>query len=190
MFFVALTISILLGVFLGSFMHYKKYYSKPIFHFLNIFETIPSIVLLMLLIPLLSIGKVPTIFSCIIYSILPIARNTFVGLNSISKEYINVSEAIGMSKWNIFLKIRFHMAFPLIIGGIRISIVYTMAIITLGGLIAAGGLGSPIQTGIHMHNKEILIITGIWTSFLAISFDYVASIFEKKISGRFGNVTN
>jgi len=77
------------------------------------------------------------------------------------------------------------MALPLISGGIRVAVVYTMGIITLGGLIAAGGLGVPLQAGIHQYNIPAIIIASLWVGTLGVVFDAVAWIIENKLARRY-----
>ena len=128
----------------------------------------------------------PTIAACILYSILPIARNTYTGLTSVSEEYVEVARAIGMSEREIMLKVRFPLALPLIAAGFRIALVFTMGVVTLGGLIAAGGLGAPLQTGIHLYDGGIILVSGIWVGILAVIFDGIAGIVEKMLHRRYG----
>jgi osmoprotectant transport system permease protein len=74
----------------------------------------------------------------------------------------------------------------MIAAGIRIAIVFTMGVITLGGLIAAGGLGGPIQTGIHLYDKDIILVTGLWIGILAVLVDSIGSLIEKLLNRKYG----
>jgi osmoprotectant transport system permease protein len=123
----------------------------------------------------------PTIVTCIIYSILPIARNTYAGLTSVDQQHIFVAEALGMNDREILRKVRFPLALPLIAAGIRIALVFTMGIVTLGGLIAAGGLGAPLQTGIQLYDKDIIIVAGLWVGLLALLLDTIAGTIEHRL---------
>ncbi len=91
---------------------------------LNIIEVIPTLALLVLFIPILGIGEESTIAASVLYSILPIARNTYVGLITVDKSYIDVAEAMGMREKDILLKIRFPLSLPLITAGVRIAVVF------------------------------------------------------------------
>lgn len=189
MFGIALGIAIIIGIMLGMLVYWKPRYANPLFNILNILETIPALALLVLLLPIIGLGAAPTIAASVLYSVLPIARNTYSGLITVPKEYIESGTAIGMTKIELLTKIKIPLALPMIAGGIRIAIVFTMGIITLGGLIAAGGLGAPLQTGIHLYNKELIIMTGLWVGILALLLDNLGNLAEKLLSRgyKYGN---
>ncbi|WP_087036404.1 ABC transporter permease [Thermococcus litoralis] len=186
MFGIALALSVVIGVLLGLYLYRRPKLAPIAFNVLNILETVPTLALLVLLLPLLGLGEKPTIAASVIYSILPIARNTYTGLTSVERSYIEVAEAIGLSEREILIKVRFPLALPLIAAGVRIAVVFTMGVVTLGGLIAAGGLGAPIQTGIHLYDRDIIVVTGLWVGLLALILDGVAALIERYLRGRYG----
>jgi len=186
MVFIALLIIIIIGVAIGVFLYNKKNLSDIVLNILNIIETIPELVLLVILMPFFGIGFKPTLIASILYSILPVARNTYVGLTQVDKQYLESARAMGLAKREILIHIRIPLALPMIAAGIRIAIVFTMGVVTLGGLIAAGGLGGPIQTGIHLYDKDIILVTGIWIGILAVLVDSIGSWIEKTLNRRYG----
>ncbi|MDK2983672.1 MAG: osmoprotectant transport system permease protein [Thermococcaceae archaeon] len=186
MFGIALALSVVIGVLLGLYLYRRPKLAPIAFNVLNILETVPTLALLVLLLPLLGLGEKPTIAASVIYSILPIARNTYTGLTSVERSYIEVAKAIGLSEREVLLKVRFPLALPLIAAGVRIAVVFTMGVVTLGGLIAAGGLGAPIQTGIHLYDRDIIIVTGLWVGALALILDGVAALIERYLRDRYG----
>ena len=181
MFGIALVLAIILGVILGFYIFRYPKFANIFFNILNVIETIPTIALLIILIPIFGIGSSPTIAACVLYSILPIARNTYTGISSVDKKYIEIADGVGLTKKEILLKIRIPLALPLIIGGIRIAIVFTMGVVTLGGLIAAGGIGEAIQSSIATLDIEAIILAALWVGFLAVIFDGIAGYFEKRL---------
>ncbi len=185
MFGWALGLSIVIGIILGILLSKKQKSANMVFNVLNVVELIPTIALLILFLPLLGLGAPPTIAACVLYSILPITRNTYTGLTSINKEYIEVAKGIGLSNREILFKVRLPFSLPLIISGVRIAIVFTMGVITLGGLIAAGGIGEVIQTGLQFIKMDIIIVSSIWVGVLAVFFDSIAGFFEKFLKRRF-----
>ncbi len=187
LFSIALIAAIIVGVAIGLLIYRRRRYAPPVFSSLNAIETFPDIALLVLLIPLVGIGTVPTIIACVLYSILPIARNTYTGLISVSPELLEVGRAMGLSERFILLKVRFPLAFPMIAGGIRIAIVFTMGIVTLGGIFGAGGLGAPLQTGINLIRPDIIFVAGIWVGILAVILDGIAGGIEASLKRRFGS---
>jgi osmoprotectant transport system permease protein len=186
MFGIALTFALIIGIMVGVLLYRHEKYAGPVLNFLNVVETFPDLALLVLLIPFVGIGAAPTIVACVLYSILPIARNAYTGLTHVSREHIDVAEALGLTGNEILLYIRIPLALPLIAGGIRIAIVFTMGIVTLGGLIGAGGLGAPLQTGIFANIPMLIVIAGIWVGILAVILDGLAGIAEAWLAGRFG----
>jgi len=186
MVFVALAIIIVIGVAIGIFLYNKKYLSNIVLNILNIIETIPELVLLVILMPFFGIGYKPTMIASILYSILPVARNTYVGLIQVDKQYLESARAMGLAEREILWKIRIPLALPMIAAGIRIAIVFVMGVITLGGLIAAGGLGGPIQTGIHLYDRDIILVTGLWIGILAVLLDSIGSFIEKVLNRKYG----
>jgi len=186
MVFVALLFIIAIGVTIGVFLYNKKNLSGIVLNLLNVIETIPELVLLVILMPFFGIGYKPTMIASILYSILPVARNTYVGLIQVDKQYLESARAMGLQEREILWNIRIPLSLPMIAAGIRIAIVFTMGVITLGGLIAAGGLGGPIQTGIHLYDKDIILVTGLWIGILAVLVDSIGSLIEKILNRKYG----
>jgi osmoprotectant transport system permease protein len=186
MVFIALLFIIIIGVTIGVFLYNKKNLSDIVLNLLNIIETIPELVLLVILMPFFGIGYKPTMIASILYSILPVARNTYVGLTQVDRQYLESSRAMGLAEKEILWNIRIPLALPMIAAGIRIAIVFTMGVVTLGGLIAAGGLGGPIQTGIHLYDRDIILVTGLWIGILAVMFDSIGSLIEKILNRKYG----
>lgn len=184
--FIALLFIIIIGVTIGVFLYNKKNLSDIVLNLLNIIETIPELVLLVILMPFFGIGYKPTMIASILYSILPVARNTYVGLTQVDRQYLESSRAMGLAEKEILWNIRIPLALPMIAAGIRIAIVFTMGVVTLGGLIAAGGLGGPIQTGIHLYDRDIILVTGLWIGILAVMFDSIGSLIEKILNRKYG----
>jgi osmoprotectant transport system permease protein len=186
MVFIALLFIIIIGVTIGVFLYNKKNLSDIVLNLLNIIETIPELVLLVILMPFFGIGYKPTMIASILYSILPVARNTYVGLIQVDRQYLESARAMGLAEKEILWNIRIPLALPMIAAGIRIAIVFTMGVVTLGGLIAAGGLGGPIQTGIHLYDRDIILVTGLWIGILAVMFDSIGSLIEKVLNRKYG----
>jgi osmoprotectant transport system permease protein len=185
LFGISLAAATIIGVIIGILIYRYRRTADATLNGLNVIETIPDLALLFLLIPLVGIGEAPTILASVLYSILPIARNTYTGLANVGREYIEVAKAMGMTEREVLFKVRLPMALPLMVGGIRIALVFCMGLVTLGGLIAAGGLGAPIQTGMGLYDMDIILVTGLWVGFLAIAFDGVAALIERKLRRRY-----
>lgn len=186
MLFVALFFSILLGVLIGVLTYKNRKLAASVLNSLNVVETIPDVALLVLLLPIFGIGVGPTIVASILYSILPIARNTYTGLSNVPREYIEIADALGLTQREVLFKVRFPLSLPLIAGGIRIAVVFTMGVVTLGGLIAAGGLGAALQNGIQLYDMGTILVTGAWVGLIAVILDGIAGMIENIFKARYG----
>jgi len=186
MFTIALFVSILIGIAVGVLIYRSPKLADPVLNGLNVVETIPDVALLVLLLPIFGIGAGPTVAASILYSILPIARNTYTGLANVPREYVEIAEALGLNPGEILMRVRFPLALPLIAGGIRIAVVFTMGVVTLGGLIAAGGLGAALQNGIQLYDMGTILITGAWVGLLAVILDGGAGVIENRLKVRYG----
>ncbi len=187
MFGVALTLASIIGVALGMLIYSNERVANTTINALNILETIPDIPMLVLLLPIVGLGTTPTIIASILYSILPITRNTYTGLKGVDAQYIYIARAMGLSTKEILYKVRFPLSLPLIAGGIRIALVFTMGVVTLGGLIAAGGLGTVLIVGIQLYDVNAILVAGLWTGALAVLLDMVAGVIENKLKRRFSS---
>ena len=186
MLFVALFFSILLGVLIGVLTYKNRMLAAPVLNSLNVVETIPDVALLVLLLPIFGIGVGPTIVASILYSILPIARNTYTGLSNVPREYIEIADALELTQREVLFKVRFPLSLPLIAGGIRIAVIFTMGVVTLGGLIVAGDLGAALQNGIQLYDMGTILVTGAWVGLIAVILDGIAGMIENIFKARYG----
>ena len=116
MFTIALFVSILIGIAVGVLIYRSPKLADPVLNGLNVVETIPDVALLVLLLPIFGIGAGPTVAASILYSILPITRNTYTGLANVPREYVEIAEALGLNPGEVLMRVRFPLALPLIAG--------------------------------------------------------------------------
>lgn len=154
---------------------------------LNVIEMIPDIALLLLLIPLTGIGAAPTVTVAVLYSRLSVVRNTSIGIRSVRSDLIESRIALDMTERDIIMQIRLPLVLPLITRGMRTAVVYSMGIVTLGGIIGARGLGAVLQAGITRNNMTVILVAGVWIGFLAVIMDLVAASGEWYLSSRYGD---
>ena len=141
---IAVGVSILIGVPLGILIGYVRGLNRPVIAIANIVQAIPSMALLGLCIPLLGIGRLPSIVMVIIYSLLPIIKNSYTGITNIDPLLVESSVAIGMTRWQVLSRVKLPLALPVIMAGVRISAVTAVGTMTMAAFIGAGGLGYPI----------------------------------------------
>jgi osmoprotectant transport system permease protein len=141
----------------------------------GIIQTIPSLALLVFMIPLLKTGTTPAIVALFLYSLLPIMNNTATGLKSIAPSVRESAEALGLSRAARLWLVELPLASPSILAGIKTSAVINIGTATLGALIGAGGYGQPIQTGLQQNNLGEILFGAIPAAALAL---VVQGLFE------------
>ena len=125
------------------------------------------------LIPILGIGSKPAIIMVVMYSLLPILKNTFTGLTNISPALIEAADGMGLTNTQVLLKVRFPLAMPIIMSGIRISSVTAVGLMTIAAFIGAGGLGYLVFSGVQTVDNNMILAGAIPACFLAIILDFV-----------------
>lgn len=174
--FIAMIIAIPLAILIAN----KKKVSEVALQIAGIMQTIPSLALLGLFIPLLGIGKKPAIVTLVIYGIFPILQNTISGLRGIDPSLKEAATAFGMTRFEKLKTYEIPLAMPHIIGGVRTSSVMLIGTATLGALIGAGGLGSFILLGIDRNDTSLILIGAISSAILAITINALIKFMEDK----------
>ena len=165
---LSLMLAILVGVPLGVLASRSATLGSAILSVSGLLQTIPSLALLAALIPLLGIGVLPALVALFLYSLLPIVRNTYVGLTTIPAPLSEAAEAIGLSGRAKLFGVRLPMASPSIMAGIKTSAVINVGTATLAALIGAGGLGEPILSGIQLRQTGLILQGAIPAAVLAL----------------------
>lgn len=165
---ISLTAAIFISIPLGIISFHHKKAGQIILAITGIFQTIPSLALLVFMIPLLGIGAKPAIFALFLYSLLPIIRNTYSGLSDIPNSIRESSLVLGISTITRLRRIEIPLATRSILAGIKTSAVINIGTATLGALIGAGGYGQPILTGIRLDNTTLILEGAIPAACLAL----------------------
>ncbi|MFS0646511.1 osmoprotectant update ABC transporter permease/substrate-binding subunit OpuFB [Siminovitchia sp. 179-K 8D1 HS] len=177
--FIAIFFAVLIAIPLGIFLTRKKKAAEGIIGASAVLQTIPSLALLGLLIPLFGIGKVPAIIALVAYALLPILRNTYTGIKEVDPSLTEAARAMGMNGRQRLLKVELPLATPVIMAGIRTAMVLIVGTATLAALIGAGGLGDIILLGIDRNNSSLIVIGAVPAALLAILFDVLLRRFEQ-----------
>ncbi|AIY83465.1 binding--dependent transport system inner membrane component family protein [Clostridium baratii str. Sullivan] len=185
----AILIAILVGVPLGIIVSRVKFLRKPIIGFVNLIQAVPSMALLGLLIPLLGIGSTPAIFMVVIYSLLPIVKNTYTGLTSIDPVILESAKGIGLTRNQTLFRIQLPLALPIIMAGVRISAVTAVGLMTLAAFIGAGGLGYLVFSGVQTVNNSMILAGAIPACILALIVDFIFSKIEAAVTPKGLNPT-
>jgi osmoprotectant transport system permease protein len=155
-----------LGLALG--VHRSQGLSNAVLYTTGLLQTVPSIALLALLIPLVGVGEFPAIIALFLYSLLPIARNTITALVTIDPVLRQVARALGLTQLQRLRTIYLPLALPHALAGIRIAAVVSIGTATLAAFIGAGGLGEPIVTGLALNDSNLILQGAIPAAALAI----------------------
>jgi osmoprotectant transport system permease protein len=144
----------------------------------NASQAIPSLGLLVLLAIAMGVGFRTAMIALVAYAVLPVLRNTMVGIEQVDPAVIESGRGMGMSGAQILRRIELPLAVPVILAGIRISIILCIGTATLVTIVGAGGLGDLIITGIAMRRNSIILVGAVLTAVLALLFDWFAGIVE------------
>jgi osmoprotectant transport system permease protein len=178
---VSLSFAILIALPLGIIAAKSNQLAQPILSIVGVLQTIPSLALLVFMIPLFGIGTFPAMAALFLYSLLPIVRNTHSGITEIDPNLKESALALGLPKITILKKIELPLATPTILAGIKTSAVINVGTATLGALIGAGGYGQPILTGIRLDDVNLILQGAIPAALLALSVQWVFDSIEKRM---------
>jgi osmoprotectant transport system permease protein len=184
----AVLLAIVIGVPLGVIATRYKNLGNGILGVANVFQTIPSLALFGFIIPIPLIGGIgyrPAVVVLFLYALLPIIKNTYIGIRQVDPSVIESAKGMGMTSGQILFMISLPLSFPVIMGGIRVATVINIGTATIAALIGAGGLGDFIFRGISNDNINITLAGAIPTTVLALIIDYLLGIIENRVSVNF-----
>jgi osmoprotectant transport system permease protein len=179
---ISLGAGIVVAVPLGILLTRFPKTAKVVIAIASMLQTVPSLALLALMIPIFGIGKFPAIVALFIYSLLPILRNTYIGMEGVDPVLLDSAKGMGMTGWQRVWQISLPQALPVIMAGIRLSAVYLIAWATLASYIGAGGLGDFIFNGLNLYQPDLIIGGTIPVSILALLTDFLLSKLERRLT--------
>lgn len=177
--FVALLIATIIAVPLAILLTKTKKLSEIVMNIAAVLQTIPSLALLGLMIPIFGIGRLPAIIALVVYALLPILRNTYTGIKEVDSSLIEAAKGIGMKPLRRLTKVELPIAMPVMMAGIRTAMLLIIGTATLAALIGAGGLGDLILLGIDRNDSSLILIGAIPAALLAIIFDFILRYMER-----------
>lgn len=180
--FSALILSVIICIPLGMICAKKEKISMLIINFMNSLRVIPSLAILIIVLPVLGTGFLPALVALTILACPPILINTYLGFRTIDHAIIQSAWGMGMSGREILRKIEVPLALPLIIVGVRIAAVEVIAGATLASFIGGGGLGTFIVNGLGMYNFSLLLVGAIPVAFLAVIIEIVFTGMERMVT--------
>jgi len=181
---ISMAIAVAIGVPLGLVIVRHPRLRTVSLAVASILQTIPSLALFGFLIPLPFLGGIgahTAIVALVLYALLPILRNTFVGLTSIDPAILEAAEGMGMTQQQILFRVRLPLASSFIMAGVRTATVITIGIATIAAAIGAGGLGTFIFRGVAMVSDAVILAGAIPAAILALFADFLLGLLERRL---------
>ena len=179
---ISVALGVIVAVPLGFLLSRQPKIADKLMSLVGIIQTFPTLAVLAFFIPLLGIGKIPAIVALFLYSLLPILRNTYTGVQSLNKDLLEAGYAMGMTSIERIIMVELPLAVPIIMAGIRLSTVYLIGWATLAAYIGAGGLGDFIFDGLNLFKPEFILAGAIPTTILALLTDLFLGKLETKMT--------
>jgi osmoprotectant transport system permease protein len=181
---ISMGFAIAIAIPLGMFIVHRPTLRNISLAVASVFQTIPSLALFGFLIPIPFIGGIgrrTAIVALVLYALLPILRNTYVGLTGIDPAVLEAAEAMGMTESQILWRVRLPLARAVILAGIRTATIITIGVATIAAAIGAGGLGTFIFRGVAMVSDVVILAGAIPAALLAIIADILLSLLERRL---------
>jgi osmoprotectant transport system permease protein len=179
---ISLGLGVIVAVPLGIFLSQVPKVANVVISIVSVLQTIPTLALLALMIPFLGVGKVPAIVALFIYSLLPILRNTYLGMSNVNPDLLDAAKGMGMKRMQVIRQVQLPLAVPVIMAGIRLSTVYVIAWTTLASYIGGGGLGDMIFNGLNLFRPDLILGGTIPVTILAVVVDFVMARLEEWVT--------
>lgn len=185
-------IACVIGIPAGIFLTRKPRWSKMVLGFANIMQTVPSLALLGFLIPLPFIGGIgarTAIVALVLYSLLPIIRNTYSGILGVDPAVREAGRGMGMTDSQLLYQVELPLASAVIFAGVRVAMVISIGVATIAAAIGAGGLGMFIFRGVSMVDNTLILAGAAPAALLAILADSLLGVVEKKLAPKHSQET-
>lgn len=176
---LAVVISGALGLLLGIFIAEHRRFAEPAMAVCNLFYTIPAIALIALLIPIVGIGEKNAIIAIVLYGLMPMVRNTYTGLTTISGDILEAARGMGSTRKQTLLRVKLPLAAGVIMAGVRNMVVMTISVTGIASFVGAGGLGVAIYRGITIYNPTMTAAGSILIAGLALLCDVLLGRLER-----------
>jgi osmoprotectant transport system permease protein len=177
--------ALLIGLPLGILITRKPTWSKLVLGLANVMQTVPSLALFGFLIPVPwigGIGRSTAIVALILYALLPIIRNTYVGITSVDPAIREAGQGMGMTDRQLLFQVELPLALGVILAGVRVATVISVGVATIAAYIGAGGLGDLIFRGISTVNNQLILAGAVPAALLALLVDFTLGVVERRLT--------
>ncbi|MFC6171662.1 ABC transporter permease [Loigolactobacillus jiayinensis] len=181
---IALFLGVIVAIPLGVLLTRYKRIAGFTIGLASVLQTVPAMALLAMMIPLFGIGALPAIVALFIYSLLPILRNTYLGMENVDPTLRDAAKGMGMSNLQSIMRVELRMAAPVIMAGVRLSATYVIAWTALASYIGAGGLGDFIFNGLNLYRPDLILGGSIPVIILALIVDFLLGRLELLLTPR------
>ena len=181
---VSMLVAALIGIPAGIWMTRRPLVERWVLGIANTAQTIPSLALFGLLIPLPLIGGIgprSAVVALVLYALLPIIRNTYTGVKGVDRAVREAAVAMGMTDWQLLRMVELPLAARTIMAGMRVATVTGIGVATIAALIGAGGLGEFIYRGIQSVNTGLLLLGAVPAALMALGADFGLGLIEKRM---------
>ena len=178
----ALALACLLGLPLALWLTRRARAAAAVLYVAGLLQTIPSLALLAILIPVLGLGSAPAIVALFLYSLLPIIRNTLTGIATVDPLLREVARGMGLNEWQQLRHVEIPLALPTILAGIKTAAIISIGTATLAAFVGAGGLGEPIVTGLSLNDHGLVLQGAIPAALLAVMTEFLFECLERLLS--------
>ena len=182
---MSVVLSIAVGLPLGITAYLYKPFRRPLLRVTELLQTIPALALLGMVMLVIGAGKTTVIIGLLLYSLLPIVHNSYIGLAQIDPAIKRAARGMGMSKFDRLFAVELPLAFPLIFTGIRIATVTSVGIAVFATSVGGGGLGTLINQGIRTQNIQKILSGTLSLMAMAVIFDAVMACIETRLNKPF-----
>lgn len=174
-------LAFIVGVPLGVLCSRSKKMATFILAVANVIQVIPSLALLVMIMILMGLGFKTVVVGLFLYSLLPIIRNTYVGLTGIDSSITEAGTGVGMSPWQVLMKVQFPLSLPFIMTGIRVAAVIAIGVAAMAPFVGGDGLGREIYSGINYRNNMRILGGAIPAAILAVVSDFLLGKLQQKL---------
>lgn len=183
---VSVALGFALGLMLGILLSRVPRLSVVILPVLSVFQTIPGLVFIGVLFLLIGMRPATVIIALTVYAVFPVLKNTYTGILSVDRQYIEAARGCGMTTVQCVMQVELPLAAPSIIAGLRMSAVYTVSWAVLAAMIGLGGLGDFIYQGTTSNNNTLILLGAIPSALIAIGLGALIDLAQKKAQARWG----
>jgi len=181
---ISTAVAVLLGLPLGVLVARRPAWRKPILGVTNVVQTLPSLALFGLLIPVFGIGAWTAISALVLYALLPIVRNTYAGITGVDPAVREAGRGMGMTDGELLRLVELPLAAGVILAGVRVAVVVSVGVATIAAAIGAGGLGVYIFRGVATVDDTLILAGALPAALLALLADGLLALAERRLVWR------